>query len=264
MPRKQALPAEMQTGEGDRHFVTALARGLDILKAFRSGDKFLGNSELAERTNLPKSTVARLTHTLEVLEYVRYDPRLEKYRLSTSLLGFGYALLRDLEVPRIASSLMRDLASDGAVNVGLAIADGSEMVYLDTALGGANNVYRLATGNVIPIEDTAIGQAYFAGQKPKRQEELLAQIKAKRPKDFDRSRIRLRQKCDEYSEYGFCVSAWQDDIIAAGAPIIEVDGKCEFAVNCGAPKFMLDEARLRNDLGPRLVNLAASVRRGLY
>ena len=34
----------------DRHFVTALARGLELLACFRSGDKMLGNQELAERS----------------------------------------------------------------------------------------------------------------------------------------------------------------------------------------------------------------------
>ena len=33
----------------DRHFVTALARGLDVLACFRSGDKALGNQEIAQR-----------------------------------------------------------------------------------------------------------------------------------------------------------------------------------------------------------------------
>jgi hypothetical protein len=47
----------------DRHFVTALARGLDVLGAFRPQDQMLGNMELARRSALPKSTVSRLTYT---------------------------------------------------------------------------------------------------------------------------------------------------------------------------------------------------------
>ena len=43
----------------DRQFVTALARGLDILRAFHAGEGMLGNQEIAHRTGLPKPTVAR-------------------------------------------------------------------------------------------------------------------------------------------------------------------------------------------------------------
>jgi len=263
MPKKMPIDIASQPVEEDRHFVTSLARGLEILKAFRGVDRLLGNAELVARTNLPKSTVARLTRTLERLDYLRYEPRLAKYKLSTALLSFGYALLRDLEVPRIASSLMRDLAAHGAVNVGIAIADGIDMVYLDTALGGGNNVYRLSTGNIIPMEETAIGQAYFAGQSIERRKSLLVEIKTKRPDSFSQVKRELDKACDEISTQGFCIREWQSDIIAAGAPLIDASGTCEFAVNCGAPKFLLDRERLQNDIAPRLVNLAANVRRGL-
>ena len=50
--------------EKDRLFVTALARGLEILAAFRADDANLSNQQLAQRTQLPKSTVSRLCYTL--------------------------------------------------------------------------------------------------------------------------------------------------------------------------------------------------------
>ena len=56
---------EPRNGAGkDRQFVTALARGLEILRCFQAGDPALGNQDIAERTGLPKPTVSRLTHTL--------------------------------------------------------------------------------------------------------------------------------------------------------------------------------------------------------
>lgn len=56
-------------GQEQRQFVTALARGLALLAAFR-GERVLGNLELARRTQLPKSTVSRLTFTLTCLGYL--------------------------------------------------------------------------------------------------------------------------------------------------------------------------------------------------
>ena len=46
-----------------RQFVTALGRGLDVLRIFRAEDGPLGNQEIAKRTGLPKPTVSRLTYT---------------------------------------------------------------------------------------------------------------------------------------------------------------------------------------------------------
>ena len=38
----------------ERKFVVALARGLDLLRAFRPGETMLGNRDFAERTGLPR------------------------------------------------------------------------------------------------------------------------------------------------------------------------------------------------------------------
>ena len=45
----------------DRNFVTALARGLELLRCFRDGEVTLTNSDFSERTGLPKATISRLT-----------------------------------------------------------------------------------------------------------------------------------------------------------------------------------------------------------
>ena len=51
----------------DRKFVVALARGLEVLRAFTPSEGLLGNQEIAARTGLPKATVSRLTYTLTML-----------------------------------------------------------------------------------------------------------------------------------------------------------------------------------------------------
>src|ERR1700677_3401420 len=71
----------------DRHFVNALARGLELLSCFRHGDRMLGNQDLARRCGLPKSTVSRLTHTLTKLGYLVYIEESAKYSLGTETLS---------------------------------------------------------------------------------------------------------------------------------------------------------------------------------
>src|SRR5579862_9404082 len=65
--------------KADRHFVTALARGLEVLACYRHGDRVLGNQELSQRCGLAKSTVSRLTHTLTQLGYLIYVEDSAKY-----------------------------------------------------------------------------------------------------------------------------------------------------------------------------------------
>lgn len=100
---KQAKPPLPQAGAAkaadrpprakeDRHFVTALARGLEVLSAFRSRDRMLGNQELASRSGLPKSTISRLTHTLTregYLEPASDGKGASGYRLGSAVLALG-------------------------------------------------------------------------------------------------------------------------------------------------------------------------------
>jgi hypothetical protein len=63
---------------GDAAFATTLAKGLVVLEAFEAGASLLGNMEIAARTGIPRPTVARLTHTLAELGYLRHDEGLAR------------------------------------------------------------------------------------------------------------------------------------------------------------------------------------------
>src|SRR5246127_371154 len=93
----------------ERKFVVALARGLDLLRAFRPGESMLGNRDFVERTGLPKATVNRLAYTLTVLGYLRFDEALGKYALDAGVLSLGFALLSGTDTLEFARPPMRDL-----------------------------------------------------------------------------------------------------------------------------------------------------------
>ena len=107
----------------DRHFVTALARGLEVLACFRHGDRMLGNQELSKRCGLAKSTVSRLTHTLTNLGYLIYVEESAKYSLGTATLSLASAMLSKLDIRKLAHPLMQELAEFGQCLVSLGSRD---------------------------------------------------------------------------------------------------------------------------------------------
>src|SRR6266851_4819257 len=110
----------------DRHFVTALARGLEVLACFRHGDRMLGNQELSKRCGLAKSTVSRLTHTLTNLGYLVYVEESAKYSLGMATLSLGSAMLSRLDIRKLAPPLMQELAEFGQCMVSLVSRDHAE------------------------------------------------------------------------------------------------------------------------------------------
>jgi DNA-binding IclR family transcriptional regulator len=107
----------------DRKFVEALARGLDVLRAFTHGSVVMGNQDIARITGLPKPTVSRMTYTLTKLGYLSYSQQLEKYQLDSGVLALGYAYVYNLRVRQLAKPYMDEFARRTNTTVGLTCRD---------------------------------------------------------------------------------------------------------------------------------------------
>ncbi|WP_246149051.1 IclR family transcriptional regulator [Skermanella pratensis] len=146
----------------DRQFVVALARGLEVLRAFTQKDNVLGKQNIAAITGLPKPTVSRLTDTLTRLGYLSYSDRLGKYQLGTAVLSLGYAALANVGVRQIARPFMQELANHAAASVSLGGRDRLGMVYVEHCRSDATVTLRRDLGSRIPVETTAMGRALLA------------------------------------------------------------------------------------------------------
>ena len=82
----------------DPQFVAALSHGLAILQCFSPERSNLTNGELARMTDMARSSVSRLTHTLLKLGYLDYDTGTRAYRLGLSVLPLQPAALAGTRV----------------------------------------------------------------------------------------------------------------------------------------------------------------------
>jgi DNA-binding IclR family transcriptional regulator len=249
----------------DRQFVIALARGLDILRAFTPQDGLLGNQEIAARTGLPRPTISRLTHTLTRLGYLKHSERLGKYQLGTAVLSLGYAVLANIGLRQIARPFMQELADYANASVSLGSRDRLNMVYIEHCRAIGTVTLRLDLGSRIPIATTAMGRALLAALPADERDYLMQHIARRDPANWPRVRAGIERAVEDYKSKGFVISAgdWQTDVHAVGVPMIAPDGSGIVAFNCGGPSFLFDRKRLTADLGPRLVNLVRNVEAAL-
>lgn len=264
-PADDLLRFDDEANDKDRKFVTALARGLEILRAFRPGETFLGNQELARRTGLPKPTVTRLTHTLRKLGYLGYSERLGKYHLGTGVLSLGYALLTNLDIRAIARPFMQDLAEYAQGSVSLGARDRLNIVYIENCRSSATVTLRLDIGSRIPIATTAVGRALLCGLPEIERDYLIDAIKRRDTESWPRTRTGIEQAMRDYEERGFCLSIgdWQKDVNAVGVPMVIGEGVGILAFGCGGPSFLLRRPQIEEDFGPRLVELVRTVEAAL-
>jgi len=247
--------------EGDRKFVVALARGLEVLRCFRARDGFLTNQEIAERTSLPKPTVTRITYTLCELGYLQQNPRLGKYQLAPGAITLGYAALANLGIRHVAREFMDHAAELLAAPVALGVLDRSKALYVDISRGSATFTVQLDIGSRIPLVTTAMGRALLVCLPEEEREAHIRQAIARDPRDEALIRKTMNTAVDDYAKHGFVVSTgeWRSDIYAAGAPLVADDGSGIYAFNCGAPPYHFPPELLYSRIGPAMATLARAV-----
>ncbi|AGU53539.1 transcriptional regulator, IclR family [Variovorax paradoxus B4] len=249
------------TDNKDRQFATTLASGIDLLLCFHPGESSLANKDFAQRTGLSKPTVARLTHTLALLGYLRRDPATASYRLGAAVLGLSHPLLASMRIRPIARPMMETLAREieGAVSLGL--RHRIHMVYVETARSSEDFVLTPDIGAPLPMLATAIGRAWLARAAPEDRLSVLNQIRVAAPAEFERHAAAAELAREELARDGFCSARadWQPNRHGFAVPLHGLVDGMQFVLNCAVATKRGSFAQMRRDVAPRLLTLAHSI-----
>ncbi|MCV0396350.1 MAG: IclR family transcriptional regulator [Rhizobiaceae bacterium] len=251
--------------EGDRKFVVALARGLEVLRAFRPSDGMLGNKEIAERTGLPRPTVTRITYTLCQLGYLARIARFDKYSLAPSAITIGYAALAGFGLRRVARPFMEDVARDLSAPVALGVIDRSAVLYVDIARGTAAFTIQLEIGSRLPLLTTAMGRALLAATPPAERAAILEPLRASHGTDWPAIEAELEAAYASCARDGYTsvTAAWRSDIHSVAVPLVAHDGSGVYAFNCGGPPHQFTADFMRDRVAPAMLGMKARIEAAL-
>lgn len=247
----------------DAAFATTLAKGLVVLEAFKAGAPLLGNMELAVSTGIPRPTVARLTHTLAELGYLRYDAARAKYRVGARALRMAHPLLADMPFRQVARPMMQELAQSVRGTVSIGLLDGTAMIYIETARSGDVGPHVPDIGMPIPVVMTAMGRAAATTLPPADAALLEQRVAGEDSELWSAVRDRYHAGLAQCASRGFCTcfGEYMASIHAVAAPLLYADeSKRSFSINCGIPAFRLQPGQLEGEIGPRIAALADSIR----
>jgi DNA-binding IclR family transcriptional regulator len=245
----------------DPNFVTALGRGLDILRCFTPERAELGTTEIARLTGLAQSTVWRLCYTLSKYGCLTQAPNSDRMRIGASVLLLGHAALTHTGVSEVALPLMRQIADRFQVSVSLAQRHRQDMVIVQRA--EAQNILRvdLHIGSTLSIANSSLGLAYIAAMAGNERELLIAELAAEHKRDWPRMRRYVDEAVSEYKRLGFVFNLGRShaEINAIGVPIVSADGRPMMALTCGGAKTRLSRERLAQEVAPVLKQVATAL-----
>ncbi|MDB5830161.1 MAG: IclR family transcriptional regulator [Variovorax sp.] len=224
---------------------------MEILRAFRPGADLLGNGDIAERTGLSRATVSRLTQTLVESGFLEHDRRRRSYRLAAPVLSLSHAMRTGSPVLAAVGPLMRALAEKARINVGLAVPDREDMVYLESVRYNRKVALRnVAAGQRVPVELTSLGRAYLAVAPDADRRALLAKFREARRTGWSAMRQEIAAAMANVESLGYCSASWQPEVVALAAPLL-LPGNLIYVLNVSVttPASMTDtEKELRGPL----------------
>ncbi|HET6652530.1 MAG TPA: IclR family transcriptional regulator C-terminal domain-containing protein [Nocardioides sp.] len=163
MPRRDAAP----------DFIEAIARGLDVITAFRPGRPVMALSELAAATGLARPTVRRILVTLESLDYVR--PSEGGYTLTPRVLELGLTYVQAMGLWDVAHPHLERLVGHTHQSSSIAQLDGSDIVYVARVAVPKIIALAVSIGTKFPAPPTSLGKVLLAGLQPDALDRVLAE-----------------------------------------------------------------------------------------
>lgn len=160
-------------GETGPDFIEALARGLDVIRAFGPNRPVMSLSEVAAAAGLARPTARRMLLTLEELGYVRVTQG--GFALTTRVLELGMAYIGSTSLWDIARPHMEQLVSHTHESSSLAQLDGSDIVYVARVAVPKIITLAVTIGTRFPALQTSLGKVLLAELSPDELERVLAE-----------------------------------------------------------------------------------------
>ncbi|NEC88048.1 IclR family transcriptional regulator C-terminal domain-containing protein [Streptomyces sp. SID12501] len=163
MPRRGAGP----------DFIEALARGLEVIAAFRPGQPQMSLSQIADATGLARPTARRILLTLEELGYVRSSET--RFALTPRVLELGVAYVRSMGLWDIARPHMERLVEQTGESCSVAQLDGSDIIYVARVAVAKLVTLSVQIGTRFPALQTSLGKVLLAALPAEDLERVLTE-----------------------------------------------------------------------------------------
>jgi DNA-binding IclR family transcriptional regulator len=254
LPRS-ARSARSALDEGGRDGgVKSVTAALDVLDCFIDADE-LGVSDIARRLGVAKSTAHRLLTSLCARGLADKNPETGQYRLGLHLFELGQLAGHRMRLRRTAMPLLEELRQASGCTVHLAVASGTDVLYLERMetlkgmqlFGGVGRrlpSHCTSSGKVIAAYDSDFARARKSAGFP-----ALTDVSIRTAVDYERALIDVRRR-GVATNMGEALAG----LASVAAPVLDASGRAQAAISLVGPA-----QELASDFGrpARLVTIAA-------
>lgn len=211
--------------------VQSVDKAVRVLDVLAEAGKPLSLGEIAQRTEIPKSTLHGLISTLRELRLVAQSQADGKYSLGLHLFELGCAVSGGRDVIALSRPYLQGIAQRVGETTFLATYDGEETIILD-AIEALNPLrIAVATGSRLPLYCTSQGKLFLAHHDALQRRLRGRELAAYTPHSIIQHEA-LQGEYDKILRQGYSVEdgEYRIGLRAVSAPVFGADGTLQYAV----------------------------------
>ncbi len=257
----EAESESSKTNSADRSYVTALARGLSVMTAFREQRDRLTLSDVAKIVHLPRATVRRCLLTLAKLGYVENSGRF--FSLSPQVLTLAQAYLSSSPLPRVAQSFLERVSENLGESCSLSILHGDEVIYIARSTRKRMGSLHRDVGSHLPAHCTSMGRVLLAVLT---NNELQAYFRVARLEKFTRTTVvdnnELRAIFEKVRRQGYSLvdQELEPELRSICVPVQNAPGRVIAALNVSTQASRTSKKEMLEHFLPVLKDTAVKMR----
>lgn len=246
--------------EAGDEFVHALARGLDVLKAFDRANDRMTIAEVGKAANLTRAGARRILLTLQNLGYVHAEGRHFSLTARVLELGQGFLAKPIWEVSRL---VLHSLAGTINETVSVGVLDGEDVVYTVRVRSSRMLQLELGAGARLPAHASSTGRVLLAALPPAALEQYLRRAKLTPFTTFTVTDPEmLRKRLDDVRKQGWCQirDEMEEGITGVAVPLVDPrSGKTVAALNASTHSERTSSRKVKSVFVPLLFQAAEAI-----
>lgn len=238
----------------DPSFMTSLARGLAVIRAFADQRRSLTIAQISHRTGIPRAAVRRCLYTLKQLGYV--DSESNNFTLKPKILTLGYSYLSSTPLTISAQPCLNGISRTLNESCSLAVLDDNEVLYVSRSATSRIMSVALNTGSRLPAYCTSLGRVMLAHMSDEALNAYLGRVKLKAftPRTVV-SVKRLKEILAEVRRNGYVIVEEELEVglRSIAVPVRGASGNVLAALNIGAQATRVTKKQMEEEFLPVLL-----------
>lgn len=246
--------AEQIDAMTDPSFMTSLARGLAVVRAFSDSRKPQTIAQISNKTGIPRAAVRRCLYTLQQLGYV--DAELNNFSLRPKVLTLGYSYLSSTPLTVSAQPCLNAISRELNESASLAVLDEGEILYVARAATARVMSVALNTGSRLPAYCTSLGRVMLAHLPPGELDAYFEHTRLRAMTDktvVDEQRLRALLRGVRQAGYAVNDEELEVGLRSIAVPVRGASGQVLAALNVGVQAARVPVETLEKDFLPVLL-----------